>query len=161
LIELQPFLEQVLQNKRMEANAPDIVFNVRPGAKGLKLNADPLRIQQVLDNLLSNAMKFTDPAGYIEVEVARHNGTLRISVADDGPGIPKDFQGRVFDAFAQAETPARRQGGVGLGLAICKSIVEAHGGSIGFTSKEGEGATFYFDLPLPQHNCDRAGKNGR
>jgi signal transduction histidine kinase len=70
-------------------------------------------------------------------------------VADHGIGIPKDFQDRVFDAFAQAEqSAARSRGGVGLGLAICKSIVEAHGGSIAFTSKEGQGTTFYFDLPL-------------
>jgi signal transduction histidine kinase len=150
MIELAPFLEQVLQNKRMEANAPSIVFHVAPDAKDIRLNADPIRIQQVLDNLLSNAMKFTDPAGHIEVNVELHDRTLRVSVVDHGVGIPEDFQDRVFDAFAQAEQSAnRRQGGVGLGLAICKSIVEAHGGSIAFTSKEGKGTTFYFDLPLP------------
>jgi signal transduction histidine kinase len=148
-IELEPVLEQVLQNKRIEANAPDINFQIAPGAKGVKLEADPIRIQQVLDNLLSNAMKFADPAGHIAVNVERRKGSLRVCVADDGPGIPRDFQDQVFDAFAQAESSAnRRQGGVGLGLAICKSIVEAHGGRIGLISKEGEGTTFYFDLPL-------------
>jgi signal transduction histidine kinase len=148
-VELEPFLDQVLQSKHIEANAPAIDFQIAPSAKGMKLEADPIRIQQVLDNLLSNAMKFGDPAGHIAVNVERRKSSLRVSVADDGPGIPRDFQDRVFDAFAQAEPSAsRRQGGVGLGLTICKSIVEAHGGRIGFTSKEGEGTTFYFDLPL-------------
>jgi signal transduction histidine kinase len=119
MVELQPILEQVLQNKRMEANAPSIAYNVAPDAKGIKLNADPIRIQQVLDNLLSNAMKFTDADGQIEVNVERHDRSLRVLVADHGIGIPKDFQDRVFDAFAQAEqSAARSRGGVGLGLAI-------------------------------------------
>jgi signal transduction histidine kinase len=148
MIELEPFLEQVLQGKRIEADAPDIDFQVAPNAKGVELEADSLRIQQVLDNLLSNAMKFAGPTGHVAVNVERRKGSLRVSVADDGPGIPRDFRARVFDAFAQAESAHRRQGGVGLGLTICKSIVEAHGGAIGFTSKEGEGTTFYFELPL-------------
>ncbi len=79
----------------------------------------------------------------------RRNGGLRISVADHGPGIPKEFQAHVFEAFAQSDSSsARQQGGVGLGLNISKSIVEAHGGKIGFISNEGEGATLFFELPV-------------
>ena len=147
-IDIEPILEQVVQNKRIAPNPPNIELNVEPGAKGVMVDADPIRIQQVVDNLLSNAMKFTEADGHIEVNVERHNGSLRVSVVDHGPGIPNYFQARVFEAFAQADSSAaQRQGGVGLGLSICKSIVEAHGGSIGFTSKEGEGTTFYFELP--------------
>ena len=149
VVDLNPFLDQVVQNKRIGQAPPDITLTVKPDAKNLKLEVDPMRIQQVLDNLLSNAMKFTKPGGHIEVEVARHNGSLRISVVDHGPGIPKEFEARMFEAFAQADSSSSRQlGGVGLGLSIAKSIVEAHGGQIGFQSKEGSGTTFFFDLPL-------------
>jgi signal transduction histidine kinase len=148
-VDIEPIVGEVVQNKRIAPNPPNIELNIQPEAKGAMLDGDPIRIQQVLDNLLSNAMKFTEAGGHIEVNVERHGGSLRVSVGDHGPGIPKCFQARVFDAFAQADSSAaRRQGGVGLGLTICKSIVEAHGGSIGFMSNEGEGATFYFELPL-------------
>jgi signal transduction histidine kinase len=148
-VDIEPIVGEVVQNKRIAPNPPNVELNIQPEAKGAMLDGDPIRIQQVLDNLLSNAMKFTEAGGHIEVNVERHGGSLRVSVVDHGPGIPKCFQARVFDAFAQADSSAaRRQGGVGLGLTICKSIVEAHGGSIGFMSNEGEGATFYFELPL-------------
>ncbi len=153
-VELQPFLEQVVETRRIAPDAPDIELSISPRAKGVELEADPLRIQQVLDNLLTNAIKFTDAGGRIEVNVDRHGGgALRVSVADQGPGIPKDFQKHVFEVFAQADSSsARGKSGVGLGLSICKSIIEAHGGRIGFTSKEGVGTTFYFDLPLAKHD---------
>jgi signal transduction histidine kinase len=152
IVVIEPFLEQVIQNKRIGIDPPIIELKVGPHAKDLKLEADPLRIQQVVDNLVSNAMKFTEPGGHIEVGVARREGFLRVSVTDHGPGIPKDFQDRVFDAFSQADSSStRRLGGVGLGLSISKSIIEAHGGSIGFESKDGEGTTFYFELPLASH----------
>jgi nitrogen-specific signal transduction histidine kinase len=93
---------------------------------------------------------------WIEVNVDRHGSALRVSVVDQGPGIPKDFQKHVFEVFAQADSSSPRgMGGVGLGLSICKSIVEAHGGRIGFTSKEGQGTTFYFDLPLAKSTIGR------
>jgi signal transduction histidine kinase/DNA-binding response OmpR family regulator len=159
IVVIEPFLEQIIQNKRIGIDPPTIELKVDPRAKDLKLEADPLRIQQVVDNLVSNAMKFTEPGGQIEVDVARRDGLLRISVVDHGPGIPKDFQNRVFHAFAQADSSStRRLGGVGLGLSISKSIVEAHGGSIGFRSKEGEGTTFFFELPLAPR---KGGKNKR
>jgi signal transduction histidine kinase/DNA-binding response OmpR family regulator len=149
VIDLQSLLEQVVENKRIGPNPPTITLTVTPPAKGIKLEADSNRIQQVLDNLLSNAIKFTDSGGHIEVDVEKRKKALRVSVVDHGPGIPKEFQDRAFEAFSQADSSStRRQGGVGLGLSICKSIMEAHGGTIGFASKEGEGTTFYFELPL-------------
>jgi signal transduction histidine kinase len=153
MVELQPFLEQVVETRRIAPDAPAIELNVSLRANGAELEADPLRIQQVLDNLLTNAIKFTDAGGRIEVNVDRHDGALRVSVVDHGPGIPEGFHKHIFEVFAQADpSSARGKGGVGLGLSICKSIIEAHGGRIGFTSKEGEGTIFYFELPLTRHD---------
>ena len=76
-------------------------------------------------------------------------GAVRVSVLDTGVGIAASFRDRIFERFAQADSSDRRQkGGTGLGLNICKSIVEAHHGQIGFTSEPGAGSEFYFDLPL-------------
>jgi signal transduction histidine kinase/DNA-binding response OmpR family regulator len=148
-IEIRPFLEQIVENKRIGPNPPDITLAFGANSADVELDVDPLRVQQILDNLVSNAIKFSDPGDQIEVAVECREDNLRISVVDHGPGIPKDFQDRVFEVFSQADSSStRRQGGVGLGLSISKSIVEAHGGTIGFSSKEGEGAMFFFNLPM-------------
>ena len=113
----------------------------------------PERIRQVLVNLVGNAIKFTSQ-GEIVVSVApeRENAEdprLRFAVRDTGIGIPADRQGIIFDRFTQANASSSRQyGGVGLGLAICKRLVEMMGGTIGVVSREGEGSTFWVHLPL-------------
>jgi len=157
-VKLTPFLEEIIDNKRIGPATTHVTLKVSPGARSAWVDVDPTRIQQVLDNLLSNAIKFTAPNDDIEVNIGRQNSSLRVSVADHGPGIPKRFQSQAFSAFTQADTSTTRQrGGIGLGLSISKSIVEAHGGKIGFTSKEGEGSTFYFDLPIvPREQTDGA-----
>ena len=82
------------------------------------------------------------------VEVGRHNGQVRVSVHDEGPGIPEEYQALIFEKFAQGDASSSRQKeGTGLGLSISKAIVEMHGGRIGFETEVGQGATFYFDLP--------------
>jgi signal transduction histidine kinase len=91
-----------------------------------------------------------------KAKIARYEFLAKM---DHGPGIPKDFQKHVFEVFTQADSSsARGKGGVGLRLSICKSIVDAHGGRIGFTSKEGKGTTFYFDLPLANHDRKASAK---
>ncbi len=147
-VALEPLVQQVVAARRLVPGAPAIDVNVSPLARRVELEIDPLRIQQVLDNLLTNASKFSPTGARIEVNVDLRERALRISVVDRGPGIPKHFRARVFDVFAQASTSAKSQG-AGLGLSICKSIVEAHGGRIGFVSNEGEGTTFFFELPVP------------
>jgi signal transduction histidine kinase len=140
------------------ALAAESLTIIRPQAeaKGLRLEADirpmPLaqvdrkRIMQVLDNLLGNALKFTD-AGSIRVAAGPDgNGGLRVSVQDTGSGIPAAEQAHIFDRFWQARKA--RRGGAGLGLAITKGIIESHGGSIRVISEEGRGTTFEFTLPL-------------
>jgi len=115
---------------------------------GLLMTGDPGRIGQVVDNLVSNAIKFTPPGGRVELLASRHDGSVRIEVADTGMGIPADEQDQLFDRFFRT---ARAQGeaiaGAGLGLSIAKAIVEAHRGHISCRSVEGEGTTFAVDLP--------------
>jgi PAS domain S-box-containing protein len=108
---------------------------------------EPL-VRRVLSNLINNAIKFTPPGGTIRVQVARDGSELRFSISDDGAGIPRQHLPHVFDRYWQAGRGDRR--GVGLGLAIARDIVDAHGGRIWVESEEGSGATFHFTVPLAE-----------
>ncbi len=113
------------------------------------VSGDPGRLAQVVDNLLSNALKFTPEDGGIEVRVSQDATTALLEVADSGPGIPEDEQRGLFERFFRSERAQREAvAGVGLGLSIAKSLVEAHGGRITVQSTEGEGTTFAVHLPL-------------
>ena len=140
------------------------IDTVRPAiaAKGLQLettydpgvppiSADPDRLQQIVWNLLSNAIKFTPDGGAIRVSVARAGAFAELTVSDTGTGIPADFLAHVFERFRQADTGTRRRyGGLGLGLAIVRHLVELHGGTVVAESGgEDRGATFRVRLPLP------------
>ena len=119
--------------------APDELLQVR-------LDSD--RMIQVLTNLLSNAVKFSPPQGAVQVKVARVTQGVRVEVADQGPGVPKEFRSRIFQKFSQADSSDTRQkGGTGLGLNISKMLVEKMGGHIGFDNQAGAGATFFFEMP--------------
>jgi PAS domain S-box-containing protein len=139
------------------------IESVEPGAvaKGVRLeqvldplggtvSGDPGRLQQVLWNLLTNAIKFTPKGGRVQVLLQRINSHIELSVSDTGIGIPAGFLPHVFDRFSQADSStSRRYGGLGLGLAISKQLVELHGGTLRVNSPgEGEGATFTVTLPL-------------
>ncbi len=111
------------------------------------VSADEARIEQVLVNLIHNAIKFTLPGGRINISAKADGDKLIVSVSDTGVGISEDDLPRVFERFYKADR-ARAGGGTGLGLAIAKHVVEAHGGRIRVESVEGRGATFSFTLPL-------------
>jgi signal transduction histidine kinase/DNA-binding response OmpR family regulator len=121
------------------------------------LRGDHGRIRQVITNLLGNALKFTE-TGQIKVqaEVLYQQTThamVRVSVVDTGIGIPPERQEAIFESFIQADgSTTRRYGGTGLGLTICRQLVQLMGGTIGVESKAGQGSTFYFDLTLEKHN---------
>lgn len=110
------------------------------------ISGDHDRILQVLSNLIGNALKFTPEGGRVSVRVAEQGDTVAFSVRDTGPGIPEGQRQHLFDRFWQADTADRR--GRGLGLAIAKGIVEAHGGKLWFESEVGQGTTFFFAVPL-------------
>jgi len=145
---LASILEQMLEG-RIGDGASNIRLEISEAARDAQVMADPFRIQQALDNLLSNAVKFSAAGDPIDLTADCCNDVVRVSIRDRGVGIPESFQERAFDAFTQADSSAaRQQGGTGLGLRIAKTIVEAHRGTIGFSSAEGKGTVFYIDLPL-------------
>lgn len=112
------------------------------------VTADGARLTQVLINLLTNAVKFSPTEGTIKLLVTEDNGWVEVSVQDEGRGIPQEHLDAVFDRFHQVESgDAREKGGTGLGLPICKMIVESHDGKIGVVSKPGEGSRFWFRIP--------------
>jgi signal transduction histidine kinase len=125
----------------------DILVNVPP--EPLRLKADREKITLVLNNLLTNAIKFTEPRGRILVTAVQKNGDVCIHVADTGIGIPAGELDRIFDRFYQVEPHLTRQhGGLGLGLAIAKGMIDLHGGKIWVESVEGKGSRFSFSVPM-------------
>jgi signal transduction histidine kinase len=113
-----------------------------------KVIADPLRMMQVLNNLVENALKFTPRGGEVTVRLANTNGEMRVTVADTGRGIPLDQLKLVFDEFYQGDKPVNEiRPGVGLGLTICRSLVDLHGGRIWAESKADGGTRVHFTVP--------------
>ena len=109
------------------------------------LSADQVQLERVLDNLLDNALRHTPSGGQIRLQARRHGERVIISIEDNGEGIAYSQQGRIFEPFVQV---GRKKGGAGLGLALCKEIVQLHGGRIGVYSRPGQGTQFYMALPL-------------
>ncbi|UTY60031.1 ATP-binding protein [Massilia sp. erpn] len=144
-----PLLEQALDAVRGMASQRPAGLQLEAAVDGVALSLDHDRIIQVLVNLLSNAVKFSPQFSTVTLNAEHSLEWLTISIADQGEGIPSEFQASVFEKFAQADgSDRRRKGGTGLGLSICKSIVEAHGGRIGFDTHPGKGTVFRVELPL-------------
>ena len=118
-------------------------------AEPLVAMVDSKRVEQVLRNLLDNAIKYSPEGGTITVQAYPDNAQILIAVSDEGIGIPAEEWDRIFERFHRVENAiTRRMRGAGLGLAVCQGIVEAHGGRIWVESQPGAGSTFCFTLPL-------------
>jgi signal transduction histidine kinase len=123
----------------------------------LAVIGNPDRLRQVIGNLISNAIKYSPQGGVVEVIAGQENGSVRVEVRDEGMGIPLSQQPKIFTKFFRGDAPASGITGTGLGLAVSRDIVESHGGRIGFTSTEGEGTTFFVELPGVNGVKDRQG----
>jgi two-component system, chemotaxis family, CheB/CheR fusion protein len=147
-LDLHTIVESAAQICRSEALAKRQALTVDLAAREHFAEADAARLQQVLWNLIKNAVKFTPDGGSITVRTENPSpGRVRLSVADTGVGIRPDLLARIFEPFQQGEDPELRRGGLGLGLSICKNLVELHGGAIRVESGgEGRGAVFSVEL---------------
>ena len=150
LLDLATVVHDATQTLFLAAEAKDIHLDVEAVPGRALVNGDPTRIQQVVWNLLANAVKFSEPGGRVAVHIETSDDRATIVVSDEGRGITPAFLPHVFEPFRQADPAStRRHGGLGLGLAIVKYLVEMHGGSVSVASEgEGHGATFTVTLPL-------------
>jgi signal transduction histidine kinase/ActR/RegA family two-component response regulator len=154
------FIEAAIDAVNPAAEAKGIRLQKIMDTGDVSVPGDPTRLQQVIWNLMSNAIKFTPRGGHVQVRMERVDSHLQIIVADDGQGIPKEFLPHVFERFRQVDQSTTRQhGGLGLGLALVRHLVELHGGSVAAASPgPGQGSTFTVVLPVvPIYQVDAAG----
>ena len=149
-VNLTELIQRSVENYRILALDKRISITGSVDSSLVSIDADPRRLDQVLGNLISNAMKFTEDGGEIEVGAAPADAAwVQVWVRDSGEGIPADELGQLFEKYRQGNNVKNsKYKGTGLGLVICKMIVEAHGGKIRVDSQEGKGSTFSFSLPL-------------
>jgi signal transduction histidine kinase len=134
-----------------EAKSRNIALKCDVGESPFYVNADEVKLSIALSNLIKNALQFTESGGHVAVTIQEASGYFKVSVSDDGIGIPARDLPRVFERFFQVETHlTRRYGGMGLGLSVAKAMVELHGGRIWAESEEGKGSVFTFLLPAEQ-----------
>ena len=144
-IDLADLLDE--QAQLYAAQSPKHQLAVELEERPLTVRGDPGRLAQVVGNLLSNAIKYSPEGGTVELLAERSGEGIRIAVRDEGRGIPEDQQDRIFTKFFRGDASATGITGTGLGLAVSREIVEAHGGRIGFDSDPGQGTTFWLELP--------------
>ena len=155
-VDISSVIQSAVDVVRAAADAKEVRLQIILEPQSVPVSGDQGRLQQVIWNLLSNAVKFTEKGGRVEVRVVRTDSYAEITVSDTGQGINPEFLPYVFDRFRQADsTLTRKYGGMGLGLAIVRHLVELHGGTVSaFSDGEGQGSTFTVKLPLmPDHRA--------
>lgn len=148
-VDVGALVDEVVALMRPQADAVGI--SLASNTDSAKAWIDPDRIFQVLVNLVSNAIKFSEAGTTVSVTTSETTDHVEVAVVDQGRGIPPELQARIFDRFQQVEeADARAKGGTGLGLAISRTIIAQHGGEISVDSIPGQGATFRFTVPIPE-----------
>jgi signal transduction histidine kinase len=143
---LRDLLERIERLFALQAQEHGVAIATQLNADPGTIEGDPTKLAWALSNLVANALRYTPAGGRISLEAARDGGSVRLVVADTGRGIPPEQRERIFDRFVQgADGPA--EGAAGLGLAIVRDIVQAHGGRIHVESEVGRGSRFILDLP--------------
>lgn len=148
-IDVNQLVNEAISINKMYADKFEAKIKFSQTIQNIQVYADSNRLMQVLTNLISNAAKFSSRNGVIQIAISQSGENVRISVTDNGPGIPKEFQSQIFQKFSQADTSdTRMKGGTGLGLNITKAIIEKMNGTLNFVSVPNEETTFYFELPI-------------
>jgi signal transduction histidine kinase len=149
-LDLVAALDAAMESLKPAAETKDVRLAVEKPAAMPRIPADARRVQQILWNVLHNAVKFTRAGGQVAVRASADDGWVRIQIADTGQGIPPEFLPYVFDRFRQADSSSTREAwGLGIGLSIAKHLVELHGGTIeAFSPGLNQGATFVVRLPV-------------
>ncbi len=146
--DMRPIVAGVVSSLQPQARAAGVSVTYTLPAMPVRLSIDAKRIEQVLLNLVSNSIKFTNSGGRVEIAIGHKGSAVEVAVRDTGIGLAASLRTRVFEKFFQADASlTREKGGAGLGLAISKAIVESHGGKIGVRSRPRRGSTFWFTLP--------------
>jgi len=159
-INLTELVKQSILSNESYATSCQVSLYLEPGLADFQVYADNHRLQQVMANLISNAAKFSPENGQVSINIQKNEKLIRVSVTDHGIGIPEEYRNKMFQKFSQVDsTDTRQKGGTGLGLNITKAIIEHHGGHIDYSTEEGKGSTFFFELMEYQSNTDQTNIN--
>jgi signal transduction histidine kinase len=159
LVDMATLLREEAQLYSQQSPKHEVAVEIEKAP--LPVLGNPNRLRQVIGNLISNAIKYSPQGGVVEVSAGPENGSVRVEVRDEGMGIPVNQQTQIFTKFFRGDAAASGITGTGLGLAVSRDIVESHGGRIGFTSAEGEGTTFFVELPSVDGERDRQGHDAQ
>ena len=150
-LQVAPLVERTIANLNGFAGQHDVALKATLPPWPQCVSGDADRLEQLLTNLVSNAIKHSPKGGTVEIFADHHRNKVRIEVRDRGMGVPDEFRGRIFGKFAMADaSDSRVKGGTGLGLSIAREIARRHGGEVGFEDRDGGGTTFHCDIPAVQ-----------
>ncbi|KAA3662642.1 MAG: sensor histidine kinase [Chloroflexi bacterium] len=150
--DLVPIVERMVETLRPQAMQKEICLTAHLNPLPIIFNADRHQIERIIQNLISNAVKYTPQKGEVNVTLRHAEALITIEVADTGYGIPEEELPHVFDRFRRVDKHRNKAAGTGLGLAITQQLVQAHGGEVTVASTEGEGTTFTIQFPLQSNN---------
>lgn len=152
-VDVDELFERVTERHAKTAHDKNVEIVVEPH-DDIRMIGDPHRLEQVIQNLAANALRHTPPGGAVRLNASRADGRVKITVADNGAGIPTEHLPHVFDRFYKADQSRALAGGSGLGLSIVKAIVERHGGTVAVRSRQGVETVFEIDLPERRSNIE-------